>query len=102
MEPIQFTFFSPIVASFLAVLAFVCVRLINSGAPPAAFSRFVRIVFGWALGLGAAAFAVSLLLAFMAGASTGPLGAIFVFGPVGFTLGTIIGVSLWLFRRHRA
>src|SRR3989344_5526038 len=99
MEPIQLIFCSPIAATLFAVVIFMLVRLSNRNTSPGAFSLFLKIVLGWALGLGVAAFAVSLFYSKMVGASTGPLGAIFVFGPLGFTVGVIIGTVQWFFNR---
>jgi hypothetical protein len=102
MEPIQFIFWSPIAVTLFAVGVFAWTRLTKRSATTIAFSLFVKTVLGWAFGLGAAAFTASLIYSKIVGASTGPLGAIFFFGPLGFTLGVIVGLGLWCFRRRKA
>ena len=102
VEPIQLTFWSPVAAVFAAGVAFLWMRLGKRRGAPVAFPAFARYVFGWALTAGAGAFVAALLFGIVTDASTGPLGALFVFGPIGFTVGAIVGVGRCLATWHRA
>jgi hypothetical protein len=102
MEPIQLIFWSPIAAILFAVLLFVLTHLGGRKRLPRPFPAFAKIVLGWAFSLCAVSFAVSLTYSIMVEASTGPLGAIFFFGPLGFTLGVVVGLCLWFFWHRNA
>ena len=69
------------------------------------FSRLRRPSFSWAIGAATIAFIGAIVISFLTGASTGPLGALFFFGPLGFAVGVVVSVvvpyhSAWRLTRR--
>ena len=96
MNLLQLIFYSPIIISVLAILVFVVAWLTARQRRLVRFSGFLRKVFGWAFITGLTTFLVVFILSMVINSAQGPLAAIFVYGPLAFTVGALIGLGLWL------
>ncbi len=91
-EPIQLIFWCPLAAAGIAVVGLVWLRFSQYSRAMSSLA-YATQVFSWAIGAATVAIVGAIAISFLTGASTGPLGALFVFGPLGFAVGVIVGVG---------
>jgi hypothetical protein len=89
-------FQSPLYASLFAIVVYVLIRFKTNNGEAPSFLRFGLKVFGIAAALGAVGFVLMFAYCMRINSGNCPLAAIFITGPLGFTVGTILGLILWV------
>jgi len=92
-------FFSPVYAFIASLLIFLFVKF-NYKEKSVDIVSFLKLVGHWAGITGAVLFGIGIVIsyAFFPGGAQTPLFAIFVIGPIGVSLGCIVGTVLWLIK----
>lgn len=89
---------SPIYAALLSLGVYLYVRFKTQSAEAPSFFRFFVGVFGLAFLLGAIGFFLMFAYCLHINSGNCPLAAIFVTSPLGFSLGTVLGLIRWSYR----
>ena len=89
---------SPIYAALLSLVVYLYVRFKIKIVEAPSFFRFLVSVFGLAFLLGAIGFFLMFAYCMHINSGNCPLAAIFVTGPLGFSLGAVLGLIRWSYR----